>query len=139
MVLVLIRLFTMPLVYTSRCLLMPLPLEQVEQGSGGGLLSRLRRGLSRTRQALGGRMEEVFAGKTRIDEELLEELALQAAKAAIQLEVRRYEIAFTTSNFYESVANQAIVGLPLGDEAKGLQIAGQHPAGAELIFKHLVA
>jgi uncharacterized protein involved in exopolysaccharide biosynthesis len=37
MVLVLIRLFTMPLVYTSKCVLMPLPLEQVEQGAGGGL------------------------------------------------------------------------------------------------------
>jgi uncharacterized protein involved in exopolysaccharide biosynthesis len=36
MVLVLIRLFTMPLVYTSSCVLMPLPLEQVEQNSGGG-------------------------------------------------------------------------------------------------------
>lgn len=36
MVLVLIRLFTMPLVFTSRCVLMPLPMEQVEQGAGGG-------------------------------------------------------------------------------------------------------
>ena len=36
MVLVLIRLFTMPLVFTSACVLMPLPMEQVEQGSGGG-------------------------------------------------------------------------------------------------------
>lgn len=36
MVLVLIRLFTMPLVFTSRCVLMPLPMEQVEQASGGG-------------------------------------------------------------------------------------------------------
>jgi len=36
MVLVLIRLLVMPAVFTSACLLMPLPLEQVEQGSGGG-------------------------------------------------------------------------------------------------------
>ena len=35
-VLVFIRLFTMPLVYTSRCVLLPMPLEQVEQGSGTG-------------------------------------------------------------------------------------------------------
>ena len=35
-VLVLIRLFSMRVVYTSSCVLMPLPLEQVEQGSGGG-------------------------------------------------------------------------------------------------------
>ncbi|MBU1742923.1 MAG: signal recognition particle receptor subunit alpha, partial [Proteobacteria bacterium] len=50
------------------------PEDSFEQGRDGGLLSRLRRGLSRTRQALGGRMEEVFAGKARIDEELLEDL-----------------------------------------------------------------
>ncbi|MCK4679905.1 hypothetical protein KAT82_02165 [bacterium] len=36
MVLVLIRLLVMPAVFTSGCLLMPLPLEQVEQVSGGG-------------------------------------------------------------------------------------------------------
>jgi len=36
MILVLIRLFTMREVYTSSCLMMPLPLEQVEQGSDGG-------------------------------------------------------------------------------------------------------
>jgi len=36
MILVLIRLFTMPLVYTSGCVLLPLPLEQVEKGSGAG-------------------------------------------------------------------------------------------------------
>ena len=36
---------------------------------------------------------------------------LKAAKAAIELEVRRYQIAFTTSDFYEKVANEAIVGL----------------------------
>jgi uncharacterized protein involved in exopolysaccharide biosynthesis len=36
MVLVLIRLVTMREIYTSSCLLMPLPLEQVEQGSQGG-------------------------------------------------------------------------------------------------------
>lgn len=35
MILVLIRLFTMRVVFTSSCVLMPLPLEQVEQGSGG--------------------------------------------------------------------------------------------------------
>ncbi len=50
------------------------PGDAAPQTQGGGLISRLRRGLSRTRQALGGRMEEVFAGKTRIDEELLEDL-----------------------------------------------------------------
>jgi uncharacterized protein involved in exopolysaccharide biosynthesis len=36
MVLVLIRLLVMPAVFTSRCVLMPLPLEQVEQGPGSG-------------------------------------------------------------------------------------------------------
>jgi uncharacterized protein involved in exopolysaccharide biosynthesis len=36
MILVLIRLLTMPLVYTSGSVLMPLPLEQVDQGSGNG-------------------------------------------------------------------------------------------------------
>ena len=36
---------------------------------------------------------------------------LKTAKAAIELEVRRYEIAFTTSNFYERVADQEIGGL----------------------------
>jgi fused signal recognition particle receptor len=39
-----------------------------------GLLSRLRRGLSRTRRALGGRIEEAFSGKTRLDEDLLDKL-----------------------------------------------------------------
>jgi uncharacterized protein involved in exopolysaccharide biosynthesis len=36
MVLVFIRVLVMPEVFTSGCLLMPLPLEQVEQGAGGG-------------------------------------------------------------------------------------------------------
>ncbi len=36
MVLVLVRLLVMPAVFTSRCVLMPLPMEQVEQGAGGG-------------------------------------------------------------------------------------------------------
>ena len=36
MVLVLVRLLTMREVYTSSCLMMPLPLEQVEQGAQGG-------------------------------------------------------------------------------------------------------
>ncbi len=43
-------------------------------GDKTGLLSRLRQGLSRTRQALGGRIEETFSGKTRLDEDLLERL-----------------------------------------------------------------
>ncbi len=36
---------------------------------------------------------------------------LEAAKDAIELEIRRYEIAFTTSNFYERVADNEISGL----------------------------
>jgi len=36
MVLVFVRVLLMPAVFTSGCLLMPLPLEQVEQGSAGG-------------------------------------------------------------------------------------------------------
>lgn len=36
---------------------------------------------------------------------------LKAAKAAIELEVRRYEVAFTTSNFYEKVAGREMSGL----------------------------
>ena len=36
MVLVFVRLLVMPAVFTSACLLMPLPLEQVEQGASGG-------------------------------------------------------------------------------------------------------
>lgn len=36
MVLVFIRLLVMPAIFTSRCVLMPLPMEQVEQGAGSG-------------------------------------------------------------------------------------------------------
>jgi capsule polysaccharide export protein KpsE/RkpR len=56
MVLVLIRLFTMPLVYTSRCILMPLPLEQVEQGVGGGFGGASMRGL-----LVGGGSSDAYA------------------------------------------------------------------------------
>jgi fused signal recognition particle receptor len=43
-------------------------------GDKNGLMSRLRRGLSRTRQALGGRIDEIFSGRTRLDDDLLDEL-----------------------------------------------------------------
>jgi len=36
---------------------------------------------------------------------------LNDAKAAIDLEIRRYQVAFTTSNFYDTVATQSISGL----------------------------
>lgn len=36
---------------------------------------------------------------------------LADAKAAVQLEIRRYKVAFTTSDFYDGVATQSISGL----------------------------
>lgn len=36
---------------------------------------------------------------------------LKDAKTAVQLEIRRYNVAFTTSDFYDSVASQSITGL----------------------------
>ena len=39
-----------------------------------GLMSRLARGLSRTRRALGGRIDEILSGRTRLDDDLLDEL-----------------------------------------------------------------
>jgi uncharacterized protein involved in exopolysaccharide biosynthesis len=56
MVLVFIRLLVMPAVFTSGCLLMPLPLEQVEQGSGGGF-----RGASVRSLLAGGGSSDAYA------------------------------------------------------------------------------
>ncbi len=50
---------------------------------------------------------------------------LKAAKAAIELEVRRYEITFTVSDFYESVATEAIVGLRKKTDSYMIQQAAE--------------
>ena len=52
-----------------------------EEPAKGGLLSRVRRGLAKTRNALGGRVDDLVRGKNRIDDELfgqLEEILITA-------------------------------------------------------------
>jgi fused signal recognition particle receptor len=50
------------------------PMEPASQGKEKGLLARLKRGLSKTRQILTSDIEDLFQGRGRIDDEMLEQL-----------------------------------------------------------------
>ena len=76
MLFVLIRLFTMPLVYTSTCVLMPLPLEQVEQGSGGGLGGASVRSLLAGGGSTDAYAAAAFLGSGQLMNAVVEELDL---------------------------------------------------------------
>ncbi len=60
------------------------------EGRGGGLFSRLRRGLSKTRQGLAQKVDRILFGKKEIDEETLDELeeALVTADLGVNTVVR---------------------------------------------------
>ncbi len=68
----------------------PGPQEEPEEDRGGGLLSRLRRGLSKTRQGLAQKVDRILFGKKEIDEETLDELeeALVTADLGVNTVVR---------------------------------------------------